>query len=190
MSESLVFNNYRLSNDKSWIALFSQTGSELIYICQRLQIQPDLVATNNDNYDLFSTPFAPIVVESSKDIFERLRQIKNPEDYIITLHGFLRIIPPDICEKFEIYNGHPGDIVTYGDLLKGKDPQQKAWDLKHKTARAVIHRVTPVVDDGEVVAMTPLIPITETLTDVNVLINLLKADSVQAWVRLLKEKLN
>jgi len=183
MTESIATN-------KIWIALFSQSGSELEAVSSRLGKTPDRVFTNNKNYDLSSTPFPACVYMKSTDIFDRLRyMLIRPDHVIITLHGFLRILPPDICEMFEIYNGHPGDIITYPEL-RGKDPQQKALDLKHKTARAVIHRVTPTVDDGHIVATTPLIPISDTLQDVNVLINLLKADSVLAWEKLLKEKLS
>ena len=36
--------------------------------------------------------------------------------------------PGEVCEKRNIYNGHPGLITQYPQL-KGKDPQQKAIDL-------------------------------------------------------------
>lgn len=180
---------------KLWIALFSQTGSELVAISERLGRWPDAILTNNRDRDWRTndSPFyrRNIMTDSPSEIYQTLRVYRNlfaDVDIIITLHGFLRILPPDICEMFEIYNGHPGDIITYPEL-KGKDPQAKALELGHPTARAVIHRVTPVVDDGEIVAITPLIPITDTLQDVNVLINILKSDSVSAWVELLKDKL-
>ena len=74
----------------------------------------------------------------------------RPIDHIITLHGWMRIIPPSICEKYEIYNGHPGLITKY-PILKGKDPQKRAYEGNYKTAGCVIHKVIPEVDAGEVI---------------------------------------
>lgn len=180
---------------KLWIALFSQTGSELVAICDKLGRYPDAVLTNNLKRDFSDNVFEQngmLHKYDSESLFNVLRQIgdfygEEEQDVVITLHGFLRILPQDICERFEIYNGHPGDIITYPEL-KGKDPQAKALELGHKTARAVLHEVTPIVDDGEIVAATPFIMIEDmTLEQV---ISDLKTLSVIEWCHLLKEKLS
>ena len=69
---------------------------------------------------------------------------------IVTLHGWLRIVPPYVCERSKIYNGHPGLITKYPEL-KGKDPQEKAFKLKHKTIGCVLHKVSAGVDEGKIV---------------------------------------
>jgi len=73
----------------------------------------------------------------------------DPKKTIVTLHGWMRIIPAEICEEYEIYNGHPGLITKYPEL-KGKDPQEKAFNLKLSHSGCVIHRVTNIIDDGEI----------------------------------------
>ena len=71
---------------------------------------------------------------------------------IITLHGWLRIMPPSICEKFKIYNGHPGLITDYPEL-KGKDPQERMFnDGNYTYYGSVVHKVVPEVDSGEIVS--------------------------------------
>ena len=50
--------------------------------------------------------------------------VNNLKHDLITLHGYLRIIPENICKQCKhIYNGHPGLINMYPEL-KGKDPQE------------------------------------------------------------------
>ena len=48
-----------------------------------------------------------------------------------------------------IYNGHPGLITTH-PVLKGKDPQEKAYNLGLTVSGCVIHGVTEGVDEGPV----------------------------------------
>ena len=72
------------------------------------------------------------------------------DNLIITLHGYLRILPEALCTNFKIFNGHPGDIVNYPEL-KGKDPVDRVTP-EMKTIGAVIHKVTAGVDEGEIVA--------------------------------------
>ena len=72
------------------------------------------------------------------------------ENPIITLHGWLRIMPPEICNRYEIYNGHPGLITKYPEL-KGKDPQMRAWEGDYEFCGSVLHRVTEGVDEGEII---------------------------------------
>jgi methionyl-tRNA formyltransferase len=140
--------------NRQWIALFSQTGSEIVNLSKHLGIEPDIIFTNN----LEPNTWHKGIIESNSSvignkhlsIMEMLKCIDNP---IITLHGYLRILPPDICNMFEIYNGHPGAIELYPEL-KGKDPQQKVIDRLnwYPYIGSVVHRVTETVDDGEIVA--------------------------------------
>ncbi|NBW56596.1 hypothetical protein EBR43_02190 [bacterium] len=148
---------------RPWITFFSQTGTEINNICKALEIYPDAVVTNrlnteNINKDLLSTttfreyklnrtiwymlPDKP----TKENYLSILSHFKNP---VITLHGYLRIIPKEVCDKYEIYNLHPGLIDKYPSL-KGFNPQERAFIQGYKLAGCVIHRVTPDVDEGEI----------------------------------------
>jgi len=70
---------------------------------------------------------------------------------IITLHGWLRIMPKEICERFSIFNGHPGLITEYPEL-KGKDPQIRALKGNYPVMGCVLHKVVAGVDEGKVIA--------------------------------------
>jgi folate-dependent phosphoribosylglycinamide formyltransferase PurN len=142
---------------RPWIAFFSQTGSEIANISQALGRHPDLIVTNKH-------PDKCLDVDRRIDRLYHLSAKPTIEEYdyvlsafekpIVTLHGYLRILPKEICENYEIFNGHPGQIVEYPEL-KGKDPQVRAYEGiqegKYKSAGAVLHRVIPEVDEGKII---------------------------------------
>ena len=140
---------------KVWIAFFSQTGSEIADIAESLGVWPDRIITN-ERPDNLRTIDERIV----KQGFHTFSNKPTVEEYsdlltyfpgaIITLHGWLRIMPPEICERHQIYNGHPGLITEYPEL-KGKDPQIRAFEGKYPVAGAVLHHVTAGVDEGRVI---------------------------------------
>jgi folate-dependent phosphoribosylglycinamide formyltransferase PurN len=150
---------------RPWITFFSQTGTEIHNLSNELGIYPDLIVTNKlDLKDinkglLHTTQFREqklnktiLTFLPSKPVTSNyikiLNNFKNP---LITLHGYLRIIPKEICEQYEIYNLHPGLINKYPSL-KGFNPQERAFTSGYKEAGCVIHKVTPGVDEGEIVA--------------------------------------
>lgn len=179
-----------------WIAFFSKTGSELVHITDHFNREPDLIVTNRKNLDgchsgliecfeYFPNKFK--FIRSSPTIEEYwnvLNQFKG-EDVIITLHGYMRIVPSEICDAFEIYNGHPGLITKYPEL-KGKDPQRKAWLNGYKTSGCVIHRVTPELDGGPIVAQVEADIDNLTLDNV---ISTLHTRSINLWIEFLTKKL-
>lgn len=139
---------------KHWTALFSHTGTEIVKLSRRLGRTPDVIITNKP--------------PGSDDIHEGIQENiylpnrPNKIDYrgvlqadsVITLHGWMRIIPPEICEEYEIYNLHPGLITKYPEL-KGADPQKKvaeAEDGTYEEIGCVIHRVTAGVDEGPILS--------------------------------------
>lgn len=136
---------------KPWIALFSQTGSELKAIIEELKIQPDLVYTNNFKID--DGAFDNLFKASHDNIMTSIKTLRS--ECIITLHGYLRILPEHICNKFTILNGHPGLITMYPEL-KGKDPQTKVFNNinSYECIGSVIHKVVPEVDAGDIIAYT------------------------------------
>lgn len=173
-----------------WIAMFSQTGSELQEICKRMNQWPDVVITNSSNIDFDAwkeTKIIHISPGNLKSSFYRsmfdMHHDKQEEDVIVTLHGWLKIVPDDICEQYKIFNGHPGDIVKYPQL-KGKDPQKKAFELKLPFSGCILHRCTKELDGGPIIAREEVcIMQCKTVDEV---INKLKKVSISMWINLIK----
>ena len=186
---------YSKSKNICWTAMFSRTGFELYCIIKKLKVLPNQIICNRkplkdgidsnlwdflqkQNYEITFVTKAPKVEEY--DLF-----LHPPDSHIVTLHGWMRIVPPEICEKFNIYNGHPGDIITYPEL-KGKDPQQKALELGHKTIGTVIHQVIPEVDAGKVLVYSK---INNTFKDVESISLALREESIDIWADFLKTRI-
>lgn len=172
-----------------WFAMFSQTGSELQQICKQLNRWPDVVFTNAKDVDLSLWKQTDLVRLGHEDkinskVYSTLFEMfAGGSNVLVTLHGWLKIVPADICEQYQIFNGHPGDIKKFPQL-KGKDPQKKAFDLKLPWSGCVIHRVTAEVDGGPIV-MHDEVPIFQCKT-VDEVINVLKKTSIDQWKKLLK----
>lgn len=172
--------------DKFWIAFFSQTGSEIAAISKTIGRKPDLIVTNNVNeskYKVHPDVLAcGTVMRASHD---RLMEyfidgsFYDGKDIIITLHGYLRILPPAMCSKYNIYNGHPGAIEQYPEL-KGKDPQVRTWENKeqYKFVGSVVHKVIPEVDEGEIISS---VCTTNNIESLDEMYERLKLTSLSAW---------
>lgn len=167
---------------REWIAFFSQTGSEIVSLGNALGKLPTEIVYNekpiykndiNINIDKYtSVPNRPSVED-----YERvLSKYDNP---LVTLHGWLRIVPPEICSKYEIFNGHPGLIDEYPEL-KGKDPQEKAYRLGLQEGGSVVHRVTEGVDEGEILYSTKA---SLKGLDLNGVYNILRETSMVSWMK-------
>ena len=177
---------------RPWIAFFSQTGSEIVSIANALGYWPDAIITNDRpsnirkiNNELQEQHLLATIVNKPlvEDYDEVIGFYKDP---IITLHGWLRIMPPSICEKYNIFNGHPGLITEYPEL-KGKDPQIKAFEREYEEIGSVIHRVTAGVDEGEVIAEASIVNDDFTLEETY---GKLKEVSLGLWVNFLNNYLN
>ena len=171
-----------------WITFFSQTGAEIADLSESIGRWPDLIITN-ERPDHLRT-IDPRIVEygytevPNKPTADDLDAILQ-DNAIITLHGWLRIMPPVICDKYLIYNGHPGLITKYPEL-KGKDPQVKAHKLGHEVAGAVIHKVTAGVDEGRIIMEEYF---NATQLDLDGLFRILRDRSLYMWSNLLKQVL-
>lgn len=138
---------------RKWICFFSQSGSEILNLSKDIKRFPDLVVTNQrpegkrQIIDQLLTS-NNIVYLSNKPGVEEYREVleyyKNP---LVTLHGWLRIVPDQICNNYEVYNGHPG-LPELG--LIGSDPQKQAFKQKVGYSGSIVHRVTPQLDQGEI----------------------------------------
>ena len=171
-----------------WIAFFSQTGAEIADISESVGRWPDLIVTNKRPKHLRTID--PRVEEYG---YTELPNKPVPDDYevvlqdnaIITLHGWLRIMPKSICEKYLVFNGHPGLITEYPEL-KGKDPQVRAFEGKYPVAGAVLHKVIPEVDEGKIIAEERFNAMNLSLND---LFRILRDRSLYMWTNFLKKVL-
>ena len=178
---------------KNWIALFSQTGSEIADLSIEIDRWPDYVITNSTG------PVTPLLGDCSVitneqaktlDILDELidrpgnELIYHPADTLVTLNGWLKIVPSDKCKKYNIYNGHPGLITKYPEL-KGKDPQERAWKSIHQYTHvgSVVHEVVEEVDGGNVIIEKEAA--TSEITDLDSAFFTLRNTSFDAWVEFL-----
>jgi folate-dependent phosphoribosylglycinamide formyltransferase PurN len=146
-----------MSVNKKWCVFFSQTGSEIFNISRKINQVPDIIVTNKAkdqlldiNQDLFFEYGNRIVFLPKKPSIEEYKQV-IPKNALVTLHGWLRIIPPEICEEYEIYNLHPAPIHLEGyNKYKGKDPQIRIFQDKAKYSGNVIHECIAELDAGKI----------------------------------------
>jgi len=172
-----------------WYAFFSQTGSEIVDISHAIQRVPDLIVSNNFEEKIKFNPkirkLGPTIMQGDHSIlmnYCRNQTLTNKDDILITLHGYLRILPSDLCDLYEIYNGHPAAIGMYPEL-KGKDPQIRTWEGKYPSIGSVVHRVTAGVDEGEIIST---VFATTKATSLEELYGILRQTSLQSWVDFLK----
>jgi phosphoribosylglycinamide formyltransferase-1 len=172
-----------------WAVFVSQTGSEVVNISETLGITPGYLFTNNPNklaektlrlieengIVVIKLPFRPTGEDYKNVIFKKVK--------LITLHGYLRILPASFIDRFEgkIYNGHPGLIDKYPEL-KGKDPQVRAWEGNYDWIGSVIHKVTAGVDEGKIEHTCSTINRADSLDS---MYELLKNTSFTCWVTFL-----
>jgi len=193
-----------------WVAFFSQTGSEIVNISKAIDKWPDVFVTNRQstegiNKELLSvvesTRVYPTGAKRYVTLPERPKEIdylnvadvlgysildeKWQDEVLITLHGYLRILPPDFTKSSNIFNGHPGAIHIHPEL-KGLNPQKKAWKENHIRVGCVIHKVIPELDDGPIVRKCLINNNFETFID---FLDALHVASSGLWINFLNERL-
>ena len=96
---------------QSWIALFSQSGSEIANLAKALGYWPNLIITNNSDKSKWDprivsrTKFSNSVMVVSNHQAKTanfLHNVRGSTSALITLHGWLRIIPPDISINIKL----------------------------------------------------------------------------------------
>jgi len=175
----------------NWIAFFSQTGSEILNISRRLNVYPNKIICNGGigkiNKELIQEK--PVIFTRSTptvdDYFNLIGKGLYRNDTLITLHGWLRILPKEICEYYNnIFNLHPGLITEYPEL-KGKDPQIRAFEGNYKNIGVVLHKVIPEVDEGEIIIEKSM---PNNCNSVDDIYNILHDMASDAWVDFLKNE--
>lgn len=106
---------------------------------------------------------------------------RSREVELIMMCGFIPFMPVVVLEKITVLNQHPGPLDGSRPGFGGKGMQGRAVHAavlhfakyvdREFSTEATVHRVTPIVDGGELVAVQPV----ETLKDDTV-------DSLQARV--------
>jgi len=177
----------------NWIAFFSQTGSEIVELSKALGRKPNLIVTNNFEEKIkFCSGLRElgITIQSGKhDLlmnYFRYQNIFDSNNTLITLHGYLRILPEDICTKYNILNGHPA-LITHYPELKGKDPQVRTWEGNYSIIGSVVHKVTPGVDEGEVISSSCYSNRCDSLEE---MYGKLKQTSLESWLWVLRKVLD
>ena len=176
----------------NWVALFSQTGTEIVELSKAIGREPDVVLTNSYAYNNKVNPNlsdkAQVICKDGAKTLDVLDRVAKDPDTLITLNGWLKIVPPAKCAKYNIYNGHPGLITKYPEL-KGKDPQERTWKNIASYARmgSVVHRVVAEVDDGEVVVEKSIGQ--RDILSIHDTYRALRKTSFDAWIEFLKEHL-
>jgi len=138
--------------EKGWVACISQSGTELVNICNARNHAPEIILTTN--YDdirdeVFMLGSTLLTTKGRPSIDQFFAAFQHSTR--VTLHGFLYIIPGEICDQFTIYNGHPALITKYPEL-KGKDKQKDAFMYKDKYPEigSVLHEVVAELDAGRI----------------------------------------
>lgn len=144
--------------------MFSQSGQEISDIAERTGLRPNRIITTNKDIGSYypkiwesclgddMAELYHVTKKSDYDtMFKTLDVLDNHADVLITMHGFLRVIPSDICDKYNIVNLHPGHIIDFPHL-KGKDPQARAYEEKLPYTGCVLHKAIGEVDSGEVIS--------------------------------------
>ena len=182
-----------------WNALFSQSGSEIYEISEQIGRLPNTIITNKSiekidtiNPKLLEVAFDRMVFLPRIPTVQEYNTAFKPPGGCITLHGFLRILPPEVCFRYSIYNGHPGLITKYPEL-KGKDPQAKVWNsgINYNYHGHVIHKVVSEVDAGTVASVVYFYnkDIKKECESLDNYIKRLHDVSVNNWVAFLKKKI-
>jgi phosphoribosylglycinamide formyltransferase-1 len=171
----------------NWTVFVSQTGSEVYNISRKLGIIPKLLVTNN--IKKLSTKVKEylelqgcIIKEISfRPLLNEYLQEEILNSSIITLHGYLRVLPKDFIDNYKgnIYNGHPALITRYPEL-KGLNKQEDVFYHKEKYPfmGSVIHIVTPILDDGYILFEVSKINDVQSLDDAY---DKLKQTSFASW---------
>ena len=148
-------------------------------------MRPDMVCTNNVECNILH-PILFRKIWTEHDYREILCRYDNP---VVTLHGWMRIVPAQICEEFEIWNGHPAAIDLYPEL-KGKDMQEAVINQveKYPTIGSVIHMCTAELDSGEIV-VTEHVPNIRVFNH-NLIYDILKDTSLRTWLKFLPNALS
>ena len=178
-----------------WYSLFSHTGNETTALYASLSdaVQLQTAITNNLEY---KGPLPCIRFESGKRINAWLMRPDNVEPgSIITLNGYMRILPAEVLEYLNsigcrVFNIHPAPIWAYPEL-RGKDPQERLWEGlrsgKYGCIGIVIHEVDPGVDTGRIVHWRSELPVWA--SEKELMYSRLHRMGTEMWIEFFREEM-
>lgn len=177
---------------EKWGVLISQTGTEVVDISEKLGILPSLIITNNiskisqKNLEIFGKHGVIIRTIPFRPTPEHYLIPELLEKEVITLHGFLRILPSTFIDTFkgEIFNGHPA-LVNYYPELKGFNQQEAIYNKKeqYEWIGSIIHEVTEGVDEGKIYYSCAR---RNEVVDLDDMYKKLRETSLDTWIRFFK----
>ncbi len=94
------------------------------------------------------------LIKRGKDFAENLEQAIPENTDLIVLAGFLSILKPELCEKWEgkIINIHPALLPKFGGKgMWGHHVHNAVIAVGEKESGASVHYVTSGIDEGEVI---------------------------------------
>ncbi len=94
------------------------------------------------------------LIKRGKDFCKNLDQIIPQNTDLIVCAGFLSIITPEFCEKWQgkIINIHPSLLPKFGGKgMWGMNVHQAVLDAQEKESGATVHFVTSGIDEGEII---------------------------------------
>ena len=178
---------------KRWVTFFSQTGNEIANIANRLFHCPDVIITNKELIDgidnnllkigynrMYFIPKKPTIEEYEAALEDAG---VTPDNSVITLHGYLRVLPSELCKKYNIINCHPA-LISHFPELKGLDPQKRS--LTYDFIGTTLHKVIAAVDEGDIISEKK---INNNFSSVEEIIHVLKLESQKLWIELLLKEL-
>ena len=94
------------------------------------------------------------LIKRGKDFSELLQNAIPQDTDLIVLAGFLSILKPEFCEKWQgkMINIHPSLLPKFGGKgMWGHHVHQAVIDAGEKESGATVHYVTLGVDEGEII---------------------------------------
>lgn len=78
--------------------------------------------------------------------------LKTKSQDLIVLAGYMRILPTEIIENFEMINIHPSLLPSF----KGTKSIERAYNSGVKITGVTVHYVSQEVDSGKIIAQVPV----------------------------------
>jgi len=95
-----------------------------------------------------------ILIPRGKNFSSELENVIPEDTDLIVLAGFLSILKPEFCEKWngKIINIHPALLPKFGGKgMWGHHVHHAVIEAKEKESGATVHFVTPGIDEGEAI---------------------------------------
>ena len=95
-----------------------------------------------------------ILIKRGKDFSQNLSDAIPADTDLIVLAGFLSILKPEFCEKWQgkIINIHPALLPKFGGKgMWGHHVHNAVIAAGENESGATVHFVTPVVDEGDII---------------------------------------